>query len=303
MAFKLQLTDEMISFFRSSAVEDADAGRLIRLLIDVADELPLPEIVPQPLTYTLPIFIGQIETFRRNYNQKSKANAERQARFREKQDVPPDMSRVTGVTERYEALQSVTQRYGALRNVTGVTECYEALPSVTECDNARNALIIPNHTTPSQTTLSGGGADGTSQTPPPQIKTKGEAWSRQSYKAVAQDKGWPLLEVEKFCDLNESGRLHPQIAMSTWERNRTPTEAAGGAKAISVAHATSSSARAKLAATVARFSALYAGTEDKDAFIKQNVPAWLEDCPGVPASMQAEFRKQVNDIINKSTQE
>lgn len=84
MSFKLQLTDEMIGFIRSESLSDADAGRLIKLLIDAAEERPPPETVPQPLTYTLPIFLAQIEKFRDAYNQRVASNAERQRRFQER---------------------------------------------------------------------------------------------------------------------------------------------------------------------------------------------------------------------------
>lgn len=83
MAFKLQLTDEMIRFFREENITDTDAGKLIRLLIDIADEQPIPKNIPQPFTYTLPIFQGQIESFRAKYLQRIAANAQRQRRFRE----------------------------------------------------------------------------------------------------------------------------------------------------------------------------------------------------------------------------
>ena len=132
MAFKLQLTDEMIRFFRSPTLADADAGCLIRLLIDIADGNGIPDKIPQPLTYVIPIFSGQIESFRESYERKLKLNADRVNQYRRK-----DVSRitsVTGITEHYTALQAL-----------------QPLQSITDTRNACNACHSLNQTNTDQT--------------------------------------------------------------------------------------------------------------------------------------------------------
>lgn len=85
MSFKLQITDEMARFFRDrDSLSDADAGKLIRFLLDAAEEIELPERIPQPLTYSLPIFVGQIERFRFQYERKKQMALERQRIRRER---------------------------------------------------------------------------------------------------------------------------------------------------------------------------------------------------------------------------
>lgn len=138
MAFKLQLTDEMIRFFRTPQISDADAGCLIRLLIDAAEEQPLPAAVPQPLTFTLPIFLGQIEAFRENYKRKVEGSAERMRRHRQKESEDDDMLRVTSVATRnkrnmrnnaQQALQRATGATGATeRNAHGYAFSYQTRP-------------------------------------------------------------------------------------------------------------------------------------------------------------------------------
>ncbi len=119
MAFKLQLTDEMIRFFRTPQISDADAGCLIRLLIDAAEERELPATIPQPLTFTLPIFLGQVEAFRENYKRKVEGSAERMRRHREKEsDDDSEMLRATGVATRNRR----NNAQQALQRATGVTE-------------------------------------------------------------------------------------------------------------------------------------------------------------------------------------
>ena len=122
MGFKLQLTDEMIRFIRQPSLSHEHAGVLVRLLIDVAEGKDLPDDIPQPLTYTLPIFAGQIEAFRESYLRKIAQSAERVRRCREK-----EMKRITSVTD--------------VTSVTSVT-------CVTDTCNACNA---PNQTKPDQT--------------------------------------------------------------------------------------------------------------------------------------------------------
>lgn len=97
MAFKLQLTDEMIRFFRMPQLSDGDAGRLIRLLIDAAEGQPLSAEVPQHLAFTLPIFLGQIEAFREKYKRKVEGNAERVRRHRSKSKEPESDGRPDGI--------------------------------------------------------------------------------------------------------------------------------------------------------------------------------------------------------------
>ena len=130
MSFKLQMTDEMTRFIRDSdRLTDADAGRLIRMLLDVADGIPVRGSIPQPLTHTLPIFVGQIERFRASY-ERSKASAlERQRRSRERiaalfgsrgvVDGDESLSRVTAVTPR--DMRDTSESASRASRVTSVT--------------------------------------------------------------------------------------------------------------------------------------------------------------------------------------
>ena len=178
MSFKLQMTDEMTRFIRDSdRLTDADAGRLIRMLLDVADGIPVRGSIPQPLTHTLPIFVGQIERFRASY-ERSKASAlERKRRSRERiaalfgsrgvVDGDVSLSRVTAVTPR--AMRDTSESASRASRVTAVTGVTRAsrVTSVTavtprdrrdHCDERENSNAsslassprssIPHHTIP-----------------------------------------------------------------------------------------------------------------------------------------------------------
>ena len=119
MAFKLQLTDEMIGFLRLESLSDADAGALIRLLIDAADGLPPPASVPQPLTHVLSIFRGQVAAFRASYDKKASENIARQKRFQQ-------------------------------RKRAGTNNAHNALDALDGVSNAHNANNTPYHNKPYQ---------------------------------------------------------------------------------------------------------------------------------------------------------
>ena len=178
MSFKLQMTDEMTRFIRDSdRLTDADAGRLIRMLLDVADGIPVRGSIPQPLTHTLPIFVGQIERFRASY-ERSKASAlERKRRSRERiaalfgsrgvVDGDGSLSRVTAVTPRdMRDTSESASRASRVTAVTGVTGASRVtrVTAVTprdmrdHCDERENSNAsslassprssIPHHTIP-----------------------------------------------------------------------------------------------------------------------------------------------------------
>jgi hypothetical protein len=335
MAFKLQLTDEMIGFFRTQSLQDVDAGRLIRLLIDASLEMPLPDQIPQPLTHVLQIFLGQIESFRAHYKQKAQNNADRQRRHREDLSSVGDVSRVTGVTERdgrygnvsrvtgvterdwrYSDVSRVTgvterdRRYGDASRVTGVTERdrrygnVSRVTGVTERDNACNAHTIPDQSNPS-TLTGGGGACGTGDDPPPPQSKRldGKPWSRDDYARLAISSGWPTEEVNRFCDMNNAGRLNPADALAAWARHRTPTEEAGGASAVSSRHRTENVSGMAMHRALDAFRTAIDESTDKRDFIASCMPNWLRDCPNVPPALRDAFRNEVTAIAAAYSEE
>lgn len=162
MSFKLQMTDEMTRFIRDSdRLTDADAGLLIRFLLDAADGIPLRGRIPQPLTHTLPIFIGQIEYFKASYERKKVQALERQRKRRErldalavtrdkrdKRDSGDDPSRVTSVTR----VTTRDSRDDDLSRVTSVTRVTTRdNRDARESENVADGSLERRHTTPHHT--------------------------------------------------------------------------------------------------------------------------------------------------------
>ena len=281
MAFKLQITDEMVKFFRSSFLSDSDAGKLIRLLLDKTDGIDSVSDIPQPLTYVLPVFCGQIDRFRQEYERKRDQATERKRRQldRDRQDFTRE------------------QREGRDSRVNSVKD------SVTrEQREGRDSLHTIPHQSISTTITGGGGALGTTEAPPPP-RMNDKSWTRDDYARLAISSGWPKDEVDRFCDLNNSGRLNPADAIIAWSRHRTPTEEAGGANILSSKQRQHNAEVVAMQRALNSFRKTFEESSFKPDFIESCVPVWLRDCPDVPADMRQAFRQEVNAIVSAYQEE
>lgn len=204
MSRKLIITDEMVDFAESPAISNENIGIFFRLLIKKYKDLPIAgSEIPGTIAVVWNMFDLQIDRFKKLYDEKCE-KARKSVKQRWGKSSPEDID--TNVSNEYERIENIR--------------------------TYKNDTIKSNQNNPTQINSNQNGGGGASHDHTDQEPHTTTIYSISDYISAATNVGLPESEARKFGEYNTSGRLSPIDALERWMENRTPTECAGGTKAV-----------------------------------------------------------------------